>query len=236
MASWFTWWLSWWPVRRADQVLFAEALSQALAAGVDPSGAVAAAAGAVRTQRFRAALNEMAANCRRGYTLAESLSRTGAAVRGELLAALTVGEERGDLAGSLAEFARQCDPRASQRLAAAVGRRPEVTRFAAALARLLRDRPLTVRLIEDAARLAAGDGSAFATAVGRVAEAMRGGTPFPDALADEPGTFDPLFRTLVDAPDGRDGLRAVLARVGEAPDAEPSAVATSARRFGSGTS
>jgi type II secretory pathway component PulF len=176
----------------------------------------------------------MAASCRRGYTLAESLSRTGVTVGGELLAALAVGEERGDLPGSLAAFARRCEPRAGQRLAAAVGRRPEVTRFAAALARLLRDRPLTVRLIEDAARLAAGDGSAFASAVGRVAEGMRGGSPFPEALATEAGTFDPLFRALVAVPERRDHLRAVLARVGEVSDAEPGAAPDPALKAGPG--
>jgi type II secretory pathway component PulF len=147
-----------------------------------------------------------------------------------LIAALAVGEERGDLPGSLAEFARRRDPRARQRLAVAVGRRPEVSRFAAALARLLRDRPLTVRLIEDAARLAAGDGSAFVASVARVVEEMRGGTPFPEALATEPETFDPLFCTLVAAPDGRIGLRAVLAQVGEAPDAESNAALVPVRR------
>jgi type II secretory pathway component PulF len=216
-------WLYWWPVRRSDQMLFAETLSQALAAGVHTSGAVWAAAAVVRSRRFRTALREAAADCRRGYTLAAGLSRTGVAVGGELLATLAVGEERGDLPESLAAFARRCDPRAGSRLAAAVGRRAEVTRFAAALARLLRDRPLTVGLIEDAARLAAGDGSAFAAAVGRVAEEMRGGVPFPEALAGEAGLFDPLFCALVAAPDGRDRLLVVLARLGDAPDAEPSA-------------
>ena len=54
---------------------------------------------------------------------------------------------------------------------------------------------------------------------------MRGGTPFPEAVAAEAGTFDPLFCALVAAPDGRDRLRAVLARVGEAQDAEPSPAA-----------
>jgi hypothetical protein len=126
--------------QRDDQLVFTEALSQVLAAGVEVSRAVAAAA--VRSPRLREALRGMAIDCRRGYTLAESLSRTGAAAGDELLAALAVGEERGDLPESLAAFARRCDPRPGPRLAAAVGRPAEVTRFAAALARLLRDRPL----------------------------------------------------------------------------------------------
>lgn len=224
MASRSRWaWVYWWPVRLADQTVFAEALSQAIGAGLEVSAAVAVAAGVPASRRFRAALGEMARHCRVGYTLAQSLSRTGVAVGGELLAALAVGEERGDLAGSLAAFARRVKGAPGIRLAAAVGRKPEAVRFAAALSRLLRDRRLTVHLIEDAGRLAAGDGSAFARAVGRVTEAMRNGVGFSEALAGEPGAFDPFFCALVGAPEGRDRLRAVLARLGALPDSEPAA-------------
>jgi type II secretory pathway component PulF len=208
--------LYWLPVRRTDQMLFAEAFSHVLAAGLEVSGGILAAAGAVRSHRFRAALREMATHCRSGYTLAASLNRTGAAVGGELLAALEVGEERGGLADELAAFALRFDPRPGPRLAAALGRSQEVTRFAAVLARLLAEHKLTVRLVEDAARLAAGSASGFARVVGRVTEAMRGGIPFAEALGAEAGTFDPLFCALVGCPDNRDRLRAVLARLGEA--------------------
>lgn len=213
-------WLYWWPVRRADQALFAEALNQALTAELEISAAVRLAGAAMPGRRFRAAVLEMAANCRIGYSLTQSLARTGVAVGRELLAALTVGEERGDLPGALAAFARRREG-VSRRLAAAVGRGPEVTRFAAALARLLREHRLTVRLVEDAGRLAAGDGSAFAKVVERVAEEMRNGDSFSKALARQPRTFDPLFCALVGGPNQRDRLRLVLARLGEVPDAEP---------------
>lgn len=216
-------WSYWWPVRKTDQMVFAEALSQALAAGLEISRAVATAAEACPRRRFRAALHEMAANCRVGYTLLESLARTGVVVSDELLAALAVGEERGDLSGSLAAFARRGGARPGARLAAAVRRRPEATRFAAALARLLQNRRLTVGLVKDAARLAAGDESAFAKAIGQVAEEMRNGTPFPQALAQQTSAFDPFFCALIGCPDGRDRLRTVLARLGELPDVEPSA-------------
>jgi len=229
MAWRFSRWLSRWPICLTDQVIFAEALSQALAAGLDPIGAINAAAGVVRSPRFRAALGEMAANCERGYTLAESLSRTKVFVDGELLAALAVGEERGDLPGWLAAFARRHEPRPGRRLAASVGRRPEVTRFAAALARLLKDRPLTVPLIEDAARLAAGEGSPFALAVGRLAEAMCEGVAFSEALATEESMFDPFFCALVAVPEQRGQLRAVLARVGEASEVQPDSALNPAR-------
>jgi type II secretory pathway component PulF len=228
MAARSRWaWLYWWPVSRADQMLFAEALSQAFRGGIEVSRAVRVAADAVQSSRFRAALREMAADCRVGYSLAESLSRTKVSVGVELLAALAVGEERGDLADSLSAYARSCDPHAPLRLAAALGRHPEVTRFAAALARLLRDRRLTVYLIEDAGRLAAGDGSTFATTAKRVADAMRAGSSFAEALASEPRTFDPLFCSLVAAPDDREKLRAVLARLADSSGTDRSNVTDS---------
>jgi type II secretory pathway component PulF len=220
-SSWA--WLYWWPIRRADQALFAEALSQALAAGLDVASAVWVAARATPGQRFRAALQEMITHIRSGVTLAESLRRTGVGVTGELLAALAVGEERGDLPGSLSGFARRCGGDPGRRLAIAVGRRPEATHFAAALARLLRDQRLTVGLVEDAARLAAGERSAFADAVGRVAEEMRSGETLSLALSRQRRFFDPFFCALVGAPDGRDQLRTVLIRLGEDPDTEPPA-------------
>jgi len=196
-------------------MLFAEAFSQTLTAGLEVNRALTVAAGAVRSRRFRSALREMASNYRAGDTLADSLSRTGVVVSGELLAALAIGEERGGLADQLAAFAGRCNPHPRARLAAAVGRPPATTRFATALAQLLKDHRLTVGLIEDAAQLAAGQSSAFTAVVRRVTEAMRAGSTFAEALGQEPGTFDPLFCNLVGAPEGRDHLRAVLARLGE---------------------
>jgi type II secretory pathway component PulF len=196
-------------------MLFAEACSQGLAAGLEVGKAVAVAADAVRSYRFRAALREMAGNCRIGYCLEASLTRTGAAVGGELLAALRVGQDQGCLAERLAAFARCCDPCAANRLAAAVGRREEVRRFAATLAALLVDRRLTIELIRDAAEAAAGSKSRFATVVQRVCDEMDNGAAFHEALRREPRTFDPFFCALVGAPNGRDDLRGVLSRLAE---------------------
>lgn len=211
-------WLNGWPVRRVHQALFAEAFQQTLCSGMDISTAICVAAQATPGARFRAALREMATHCRAGHTLADALRRTGIRVSGELLAALAIGEQRGDLAGALAGFARQSlgDPR--RRLANAVHRRPEAIRFAAALARWLRDQRLTVELVEDAGRLAAADNSAFAEAIRRVADSMRSGNSFSMALHDEPLCFDRLFCTQVGVPAGRDQLRTVLARLGECDD------------------
>ena len=58
-------WLYWLPVRRTDQTLFAEALSQTLGAGLEISAAIGIAASVHPNRRFRAALREMVTNCRR---------------------------------------------------------------------------------------------------------------------------------------------------------------------------
>jgi type II secretory pathway component PulF len=222
--------LYWWPIRRADQSLFAEALSQALAAGLDVGAAMRVTASIIPGPRFRAAVREMASHVRCGLTLAESLRVTGANVAGELLAALAVGEERGDLPGALTGFARQCGRDPGRRLAVAVRRRPEAVRFAASLSRLLRDQKLTVDLVEDAGRLAAGDKSTFTDAVRGVAEEMRSGAGFSEALSRESRFFDRFFCTLVGTADGRDPLRTVLARLGEVADTEPRGAALPAAR------
>lgn len=198
-------------VRPADQVVFAEALSQLLAAGVELSHAIVAAADATPARRFRRALRAMAAAHRAGTDLERSLTRTGVRVSDRLLAALAVGEERGRLPELLAEFARTLDPRPGRRLAAAVGRPLEAARFAAALAGLMADRPLSPRLVEDAGRLA---GRGARAAAEQVAEALRDGQPLAEALAFAPATFDPLFRLLVTTPVHREHVRSVLVRLG----------------------
>lgn len=195
-------------------MLFAEAFSQALAAGVEVSTAVVAAADANPNPRFRDALHQMARHCRSGYSLELSLAKTRIRVADELLATLRVGEDRGCLPEELAAFARRCDPHAGARLAEAVGCGAEVTRFAAALARLLTDRPMTLQTIEDAGLLAAGRVSPFAEVIRGVVTAMTGGTPFPEALREQGGVFDPFFCLLIATPVERRQLRAVLERIG----------------------
>src|SRR5580765_7885578 len=102
--------LYWIPVGRYQQMLFAEALSQALAAGLEISTALLVAGDATPSRRFRSAIQQMATICRTGYSLEISLSKTRIAVGGELLAAFRVGEERGSLAEHLASYARRCHP------------------------------------------------------------------------------------------------------------------------------
>lgn len=206
-----------WPISRAHQGLFAEALSQSLAAGVDVSGSVVAAAQANPSRRFRKALLRMGTFCRSGYDLETSLKRTGVPVAKELLAALRVGEDRGRLAELLAAFARRCDPRIHQRLAEAVSRPDEATRFAGALAILLADHPLTIDLVEDAAHLAGADSPSFRRVMRTVVNSMKGGAPFSDALTLSSTFIDPLFCLLVSAPTERSHLRAVLARIAGDP-------------------
>ena len=208
-------WFRWLPVRRADQLVFATVVPQALEAGVEISTALALAARVTPGPRFRAALVTMRQDVRAGHPLAASLARTGAKVDARLLAALEVGEEHGCVAGELTAFARQLHPRPTAWLNRRLGRPEESVRFAAALARLLTDRRLTPALIEDAGRVAAGGRRAFLAVIAQVAAAVSDGETFPSALRPHRRWFDPLFCYLLDAADTRDGLRATLARLGD---------------------
>lgn len=215
MATQFLWtWLRWLPIRHVHQVVFAESLSQALLAGLPTDKAIRLAADVNPGRRFRGALREMSHYLRTGYDLEECLLKTGVRVRKELLAALRVGEERGCLAEQLSAYARRYAPHPEDLLASALGRRAEVTRFARALAILMKERGLTVGLVEEAGELAAGAGSSFVTVARRVAQTMTNGCPFSEALQMESKTFDLLFCRLVAAADHRDKLIAVLSRLG----------------------
>lgn len=204
-----------WPIRGRDQALFAEALSQALSAGIEISAAVAVAANANPSFRFKQALGEMASHCRAGYSIEASLKKTGAIVADALLSALRIGEYHGCLARNLSVFAHRTIPRVEEQLARAVGRPPEATRFAAALADLLTDRRLTTDLIQDAAALAAEKHSTFRRIIKRVVVDIKNGEPFAQAIQGHVNGFDSLFCELVAATSRRQELRAVLMLLGK---------------------
>ena len=206
------------PIRRVDQLVFAEACSQALMADLAVVEAVDLAGAVNPSHRFRRALTEMTRHCRGGYPLDAGLLRTRASVSAGLLAALRVGEEQGCLAVELRAFARRLDPRADARLARSLGRSAGVRRFASCLARLLGDRRLSPALIESAGRVASGAQPSLGPILARIADAVENGSSFWDALEREPRTFDPLFRRFVREATGRDQLRAILSRLGDKPD------------------
>jgi type II secretory pathway component PulF len=211
-------------IHLVDQVLFAEALSQLLNVGVEISRSLLVAAAANPSRRFRAAIREMTRDSRAGYSLEESLSRTGAEVSEELLTVFAVGEKRNCLPQRLVEFANRYDPKSGCHLAAAVGRSPQVTRFAAALSELLSKHRMTVDLVSDAGRIAAGNSRWFARVMARVVKEMQNGSSLAGAMMSERRTlwteltkyrtFDPLFCLLVETPNNRDDLRTILARLG----------------------
>jgi len=140
--------------------------------------------------------------------------KSGARVSDELLASLDVGEESGCLPERLSTFASWHDPEIAAFLARAVGRPPETTRFAAALAKLLIDHRLTLRLVRDAGSLVASDRSAFSKAIREVVSDMKEGATFVEALHRHPKSFDAFFCTLLRETNERGKLRSVLAMLG----------------------
>ena len=132
----------------------------------------------------------------------------------DLRAALEIGEERGRLDAELAAAARRIDPLVDPRLGRAIDRRPAVRQFATSLSRLLADHPLTVHLLQDAARLVGPRDRRFHRAAMELADDIESGCPFADALESQPKMFDPLFVACVAHSDTRESLRRALARLG----------------------
>ena len=204
------------PVRRRVQAVVAEVLAQAVSAGMDGGEACDVASRTVRgwrARRVRRVLAEATRHVRAGYPLAQSIETAGMPLNPDLRAAIEVGEERGRLDAELAAAARRLDPSIERRVAAAIGRRPSVREFATSLARLLAEHPLTVGLVNDAARLVGAPDRGFRRALPRLLDDFEGGYPLADALARHPAVFDPLFVACLAHADTRDSMRRILARL-----------------------
>lgn len=203
--------------RQRREILFAEALSQALDASLEISSALIASAEVNPHHRLRLAVRAMSGFCRQGCSLATALARTRIPVSSELLAALQVGEEHGSLANRLAEFVEMRDPLGPARLARAARRPAATRRFSSALSRSLEDQRLTPRLILEAARLADSDNSRLMQSIRQVVTDLEDGSTLSESLRRHPGQFDRFFCSLVVAPADRGRLRVVLHRLaGEA--------------------
>jgi type II secretory pathway component PulF len=211
--------LLWWPIRRSDQAIFAEAFGEAIHAGIEITAAITLAARVQPNWRFRNALTWMRRLTCEGQPLEVSLVNSGARVDPRLLAALQVGEAHGCLAEELFAFARDICSGATERLRQAVGRRPEATRFAAALARLLRERGLTLDVVESAGRIASAGSTAFAAIVRAIIVDMENATPFVNALRRHPIYFDLLYCDLLEAAKSRPQVRDCLERLGQSGQA-----------------
>lgn len=205
------------PIGLRDQAVLAEALSQALAGGMETDDAFTVAAITLRSWRMRRQLRETRSYLRTGQPLLHCIIMAGMPLHPDLRAAFDVGEERGHLETELAAAARRLDPLIDRRFAAAVGRSPAVNPFATTLARLLAENPLTIRLVRDAARLVGRQNKRFWRAIDQAAEDMDCGGSFADALARQPGVFDALFVRCVGRADSREGLRRILSRLGGEP-------------------
>jgi type II secretory pathway component PulF len=203
-----------WPIGRSSQALFAQAFAEALDVGIEVTTAIALAAEVNPGSRLRRVLAEMRLHTRSGYGLAAALAKTRARVKPQLLAALEVGEEHGSLVEELFAFAHGLCPDAAQLLRQTVGRRAEATRFAAALARLLREHGLTVQTVMAAGNLAAAGNNDFRQVIQALVEDMESGGNFTDALRQHPSYFDPLYCGFLEAADSRQQVRACLERLG----------------------
>jgi type II secretory pathway component PulF len=156
----------------------------------------------------------MRQDVRAGYRLEISLTRSGARTAPALLAALRVGEGHGNLAEEMFAVARTLTPRAPRRLRKAVGRSVEATRFAAALARLLREEGLTEKVVASAGNVAAAGSRRFRHVVAAIVADMDSGRSFAEALSRYPRYFDPLYCGILAAADSRSRLRLCLERLG----------------------
>lgn len=195
-------------------MIFAEALAQALAGGVELSEAVSIVAKVVPGFRFRQALVEMKKSIRAGYSLESSLTKTGIRVDESLRAALEVGEESGCLIDELIAFARGIDANSERILCQALGRKPEAACFAATLARLLRERPMTLDVIKAAGRIAGAKSKPFQKVVKDILYDMENGCSFSESLQRQRDYFDPFYCSLVEAANTREQVRRALECLG----------------------
>lgn len=204
----------WLPVPIRAQAIFAEALSQAIAAGLPVRQAVAKAAEVAPGPRFRSALRELAGFCGVGLSLEDALRRTGIRVSPKLFIALEIGEARGRLSEQLRLFARRYRRLPEHDLAMRICpfHAYELRRFSQILEELLRDNRLTVKLLEKAAEGTAGRKSKFTDAIRGVAEDMRDGRAFGEALRRCPALFHPFYYGLIESSAARPELRATLKR------------------------
>jgi len=210
----FSYLAAWWPIRRVDQMVFAETLGQGLAGGFGVDRALTLAAAVNPSFRFRRAIGRMQRSVEEGYPLASSLSMAGASVGPGLLAALRVGEEEGGLARELIAFARRAVPDAPRRFRRAVGRSTRAMAFAEALARRLAEHHLDVDAVRAAGLVAAAGSRRFARVVREVVEDVGNGTSLGEALNYHPGHFDVFYCVAVGSAATRAELRACLECLG----------------------
>ncbi len=195
-------------------MLFAETLAQAISAHLEVSSALALASQVNPSLRLRRAIMEIRGHFRAGYALASSARKTGVRLLPGLLSAFESGETHGCLAEELAAFARSLHPDPRRALCQAMRRSAEAERFAAALARLLRDRRLTLDVVESAGRVAAAGNQHFRKVVEQVLDDLESGYGLAEALQRCPRYFDPFYCKLLEAAASREHLRLCLERLG----------------------
>ncbi len=215
---------------RAAQLVFAEAFALAHAEGLTLSQALELAIRVTPGKHFRRILGAMRQRALDGESLAGSLDNLPLRVHPGLRAALTIGENEGGLVEELLAFARRGESQPGRRFRRVIGRDECASTFAAALARRLKEGPLTVQAVCSAGQVASAGRRRPAKVMARLVDDLESGHSLADALARPSwrwnrwglpvfrATFDPLFLAFVEAAQSREELRNCLARLSDCPE------------------
>lgn len=201
--------------------MLAEMLSQGLASQMSLPDTLKVVAQIMHRSSFGTSLQSVARMVESGEDVIDSFRWAGIPLHLDVQAAIEVGESRGGLAMELAAAARRLDSSVSAHLNAAIGRPRAARGFAASLARLLSNEPMTILLVHDAARLIGARDRHFRQVIRWLAIDIEGGCPFAEALTNYPRVFDALFIECVAHAQTREMLRTILARLGSEPAVQP---------------
>jgi type II secretory pathway component PulF len=207
------WMLGMVPKSRRAQAVLAEVLSQALSAGMSMIDALEVASDTMRGSRLRLFLSRVIYMINAGEELIDSFRWAGMPLHEDLRTAFKIGETRGSLHVELAAAARMLDPHINARCASAIGRRNSAKYFAESLARLLSQQPMTISILDEAARKVGRCDRRFRRVIRWLACDVEGGSSLADTLARYPDVFDPLFLRCVAHVKSRESMRRVLIRL-----------------------
>lgn len=194
------------PISVRAHVVFAASAAQAMQAGLALEDALAICSRVNTSARFRIAIERAAESVRAGDPLDEAFRASGFRIGEDFLAALAVGESRGNVCDELAAFATRVDSRTAALLPIILGRSPQAIHFAQAMARLLETHTMTPSLVRDASSLAPHS-RGFQRAMTNVLDQFEGGASLGEAISCHPRFFDALYCRCVSNAQTRPDLR-----------------------------
>jgi type II secretory pathway component PulF len=190
--------------------MVAECIGQSLAAGLNEVESFRLASRVFRSRRVGICLRDAAFAIENGQCVHAAFKKAKPRVSANLLEAMRVGEERGQLGVELRAIARRLSHRVCQQQERWAGRSKEAIQFAGALSRLVKDHRLTVNAVDDAAKIAAAGGERFLAVMASVIKGMEDGDSLAQNLRQFPRDFDPMFIQFVDVASNRAALRVNL--------------------------